>query len=376
MGKKTRNERRALKAAGVERAKNVQPVQRIADDHPVDLAKDRIEIPVKYMHTYHNRYAHEQGHEWNWCYAAGGGIGDIICAEPTLRYLLSKFPQARITLLTHHPDVFSHLHQKLHAIHDPSVPLDGDKYRIFTTGFHGPPLLWEFIEPSGMNSVDFVAMSVLRRLLDPVDRQIILNRAPANHPFWKDFIRKPSQFVFLHPGLTWTSRTFPEDWWVELTELLGQRWTPVLVGKHHPSKHLDFNGVFDFKAPEGVVDLRNELDLRSMISFMANADKLVTNDSSPVHMAAGGDARIAFGSTAKPGWMLKHWRHGVLGQGMFDFAHDYVLRTADMNPCWKTAADKKYREASVEFIRSAITPADVLAPKLFELWKEPGYALS
>ena len=53
--------------------------------------------------------ATERGVARNLLFHTWGGLGDQACAEPTLRYALKHFTKCDVSLVTDHPELFSHL---------------------------------------------------------------------------------------------------------------------------------------------------------------------------------------------------------------------------------------------------------------------------
>lgn len=51
----------------------------------------------------------ERGVEKNLIFKTWGGLGDQICAEPTLRFALKTFKGCDISLASEHPELFAHL---------------------------------------------------------------------------------------------------------------------------------------------------------------------------------------------------------------------------------------------------------------------------
>jgi hypothetical protein len=72
----------------------------------------------------------------------------------------------------------------------------------------------------------------------------------------------------------------------------------------------DNRGTVDVN-PEGCIDLRNKTSLMETMYLLKCATSLITNDSSPMHMAAVGNAYIAFVASAKHHDYLYHWRKPI-----------------------------------------------------------------
>ena len=340
------------------------------NERGIDLDRDVIQLPVHLLPSYRNKEAMERGKTKRWLFGAYGGLGDVVCCEPTVRYMLQKFPAADLTVLTEYPEVFSHLKVKTLGF---SSEIDLREYRFFESGLK-EGLLWEFVQPGAIPTVDLISISALQRPLPPGDRQIVLSKSKSDHPLFKDFLRSPQRFIFLHPGRTWPSRTIPETWWKPFAEKLSETWVPIVIGRNSSDGE---NGVLDFSLPDRAIDLRNdpEFQLKDLISFLSHADKVFTNDSAPLHIAAGDGARIGFISSARPGWHLMHYRAGKLGWNQWDFAQTCLQDELDWNPLNPFALN--YDQVPDDQFWSRVLPdPEQLAERLFDIWRLPAYAES
>ena len=112
--------------------------------------------------------------------------------------------------------------------------------------------------------------------------------------------------VVVHAGKHWPSKTFPKDWWdAVLAELKSRGFIPILIGADAD----DNRSTVDVD-PTGCLDLRNKTSLTESIWLTQQTKVLLTNDSSPLHMAVTGDAWIGFVATCKHPDYIKHWRNG------------------------------------------------------------------
>lgn len=287
-----------------------------------DLTKiETITVPNYFIPSYRSGLAIQRGVEKNLMFKTWGGIGDQICAEPTLRYAFKKFKDCNISLASEHPELFSHLPWKNVYDLKKHQPF-WDKYFVFETiTSPNSDLTWQFFSHCLVNCVDFPSLCALRSQLPVEDRQIILTPGTPENLFI------PHDYhVFIHAGKHWPSKTFPKDWWdAVLYGLIKKGLTPVLIGADTD----DNRGTVDVN-PEGCLDLRNKISINDSIWLLQKAKVLLTNDSAPLHMAASGEAWIGYIATCKHPDYITHWRNGVwqwreenLGLGgMWDLA-DY-----------------------------------------------------
>ena len=239
--------------------------------------------------------------------ALGGDLGDQICAEPTLRYALKKFKDCNISLASECPELFRHL--KFKRVFDlrEEVP-NYEKYFAFET--ITPPddsnLVWCFMSHMLTNCVDFPSLCALRLQLPVADREIRLKPESPHEDRIKELLSYLEKGIVVHPGKHWQSKTFPKKFWDDvLTEISDQGYEPVLIGHDMD----DNRGTVDVNT-EGCIDLRNKLSVNDSIWLLQQAKVLLTNDSSPLHMAASGNAWIGCIATAKHQDMISHFRQG------------------------------------------------------------------
>lgn len=233
-------------------------------------------------------------------FIVGGGLGDRICAEPTVRYAIENFKDCKISIAMKDPELFHHLN--FHKIYDfkTNIPKEG-QHLVLRTYPEDGTLINQFMTPSLTHSVDFASISALRRQLSITEREIKIR--PFQTSRFEEFYKGTKQ-VLVHPGKGWPSRTFPSDWWNRiLIELRRLDFRPVLVGQD--TVEVD---------PTGCVDLRGNTTQNEFIWLCMNMQNVLSNDSSPIHAAAAGRANICFIPTCRDFSLLIHYREGELGK--------------------------------------------------------------
>lgn len=267
-------------------------------------------MPAVQMPGFRTELAISRGVERNLIFKTWGGIGDQICAEPTLRFALKNFKNVNISLASERPELFQHL--DFHKTFDlnESIP-NYDKYLAFET--ITPPdesnLVWQFFSHLLTNCVDFTSLCALRMQLPVADREVILKPPTPSKQFLFD-LKYP--IVCVHAGKHWASKTFPKDWWDAVLHLLKKSGVcPVLIGANTD----DNRGTVDVST-EGCIDFRNKLSIMETVWLLQQSEVLLTNDSAPLHMAVTGDAWIGYVATCKHPDMITHWRKGIWGHRM------------------------------------------------------------
>lgn len=70
---------------------------------------EEIGMPGSLIPSYRQRYAKEKGIQNKGLIYAIGGLGDVICAEPAIRWALKNYKGWTWAIATRHPELFRHL---------------------------------------------------------------------------------------------------------------------------------------------------------------------------------------------------------------------------------------------------------------------------
>lgn len=271
-----------------------------------------VQIPAREIPTWRASIALQNKVQNNLLMTTWGGLGDQVCAEPTFRWALKNLKNKNIHLLARTPKLFDHLDFKSIV---PYEAIDNDptlesKFFLCNTFTNSDRLAAEFLGAGLCNAVDFASILALRLQLPVEDKNIVLT--PSILHFFK-FQFLWSQSVVIHPGRHWASRTFPTKWWNDVIRALkGKGFGVVLIGKD-----VDQNvGTVDVDAT-GCIDLRNKTTLNEMIFILQKSFCVITNDSSPVHIAASGSAHIGMIASSKHPDLITHWRKNDQGVNQF-----------------------------------------------------------
>jgi hypothetical protein len=289
-----------------------------------------------------------------------GGIGDQICAEPTLRFALKAFNHSEVSLATPFPKLFSHLSFKRVFDLGEEQPV-WENYFVFDTIVPSDHLMWTFISHAITNCVDFPSLCAFRLHLPNTDKEVHL-------PVRKETVSRELQtlvenqrhrMVVVHAGKHWPSKTFPKDWWDQvLNELQALNLTPVLIGADAD----DNRSTVDVDVT-GCIDLRNKTSLTESVWLTQQAKVLLTNDSSPLHMAVTGDAWIGYVATCKHPDYITHWRNGSWSWRMENLGLGGVWDTMSFCP-------NVTEEIKVDLVDETILRSWLPEPKKVALWTE------
>lgn len=318
---------------------------------PLDPSANVV-IPARMLPGFNTTVAVQRGVEKNLLFRTWGGIGDQICAEPTIRHALKMFRDCEISLASECPELFSHLQFKKVYNLKKETP-DYTKYFSFET--ITPPddsnIVWQFMNHMITNCVDFPSLCALRLQLPIEEKEVRLPDIGYNPLFSMD------NKVIIHAGKHWQSKTFPKAWWDEvLKELDAGGAIPVLIGANTD----DNRGTVDVDTYYAV-DLRNKLSLLESISLLKKSKVLLTNDSSPLHMAVDSECWIGFIASCKHPDMITHWRRGQWGYKMRNFGKTGIWDVIDYCP-------NKMQKVEVENIGDEFLASILPDPKYFAGW--------
>lgn len=279
-------------------------------------------MPAHQMPGFRTSKAIHRGVEKNILITTWGGIGDQVCAEPTIRYALKEFAsnnKVEVTLASHIPEVFRHLKFKRVFNLEQELPVF-DNYLVFKTIAEQNDLSWQFINHCVINCVDYPAISAFRCQLPIKDREVKLYSEPVLLPV--------DRRIIIHPGKHWPTKTFPKSWWDSLIKLFVETgYMPIIIGKNMD----DNRGTVDVDT-SGCLDLRDKLDLNGLVYLLQNSHVVLTNDSSPIHIAASGRAFIGFVATCKHPDYITHWRNGAWSWRMKNFGRGGIWEHLDHLP--------------------------------------------
>lgn len=215
-----------------------------------------------------------------------GALGDCVAGEPAVRYLREVLaPDADLTIRTLFPQVFAHLAAfPLTTILGPGDTAD-DKGHLKLNLLPEKSLA----NYNQMHPLDYATLCLFHGHLPKAARRIKLatnSEAPAGI----------ENYVLVHPGKTWPSRTIPAQWWNEIIDgLIAKRIPVALIGKTYGDGE---RGTVEVCARR-CLDLRNKQSIGELFATIKAARLLVSNDSSPIHISGAFDNPTILITTAK-----------------------------------------------------------------------------
>lgn len=320
-----------------------------------------VTIPARALPSFRAEIAKQDGVHRNILMDCLGGLGDEICAEPTLRYAQKYFNNCDVSLYTDHPELFRHIPFKrvFNSKDRDSVP-NGPRFFVLTTLVNqvDEEISFHFFAHLTTHCVDFCSIHALRMQLPIADREVMLVPQPPaeESEAWRALGQGARPQVIVHAGKHWESKTFPKDWWdAVLLEIRKLGATPVLIGADLSlcDDPKDNRTTVDVD-PSGCIDLRNKLSVMDSVWLLQNSRVLLTNDSAPLHMAVTGNAWVGFIATSKHPDYITHWRKGQWGWRMKNFGLGGVWDVYRYNPNGEVGIDVDKVEESL--LRSWLPP--------------------
>jgi ADP-heptose:LPS heptosyltransferase len=219
--------------------------------------------------------------------SVSGGIGDQINAQPAIRFMREKvLPEAEIIVATHYPRLFRDIVGIKVFEQGKFVTKQDTPYRVIDSFPPPSSVTYSVVGNLLCHTVDFCSIALLKRTLPFSEKNIKLNVSLKDIQRVIDIvgIRDLRELVVIHPGKHWESKTMPYKWWEEIIEVLLKEKIPVcIIGKTGEP------GVWNFEDKKEIINLVDLLDLDMLIALLSQAKVLVSNDSSPIHIAGAFD---------------------------------------------------------------------------------------
>lgn len=218
------------------------------------------------------------------------GLGDTICATPTLRKLYNSYGR-KISVLTHHPDVFKHNQyvEDLYFTENSNRDILLESYEMLVSFI--PNLENEFGVTLRHNQFDIRQFHAAGLGFQLLHHEMDMDFYPD--PFVDD-VNLPQNFIVIHPVQTWPSRTWSPENWALLSRMLNDSGIAVVSVGKDSSEVGNSNvqkPVFDFEIKLGM-NLLNKVNLSQTWWLMQKSKGVVTMDSGLLHLAGTTDAEI------------------------------------------------------------------------------------
>jgi ADP-heptose:LPS heptosyltransferase len=151
---------------------------------------------------------------------------------------------------------------------------------------------------------------MIKRTIPNNDKQIKLRLDVEDVSYVFNLLKEKDPLkpiVLIHAGKWWPSKTLPIEWWQEIVDELSEKLTVVLIGKTIDEKQ----GYLPINCPSNGYDLRDLTTLGELFALISLSKCLVTNDSSPLHIAGAFDNWIVTVPTCKHPDHILPFRNGT-----------------------------------------------------------------
>lgn len=240
----------------------------------------------------------------------GGGLGDQIAGEPTVRYIKDYlYKGENIVVQTHWPEIFEHMKDEVKVM-TPFQKIDNPKsyYELYT--LKSPENeIWQYMSHTITHAFDFASICATRQQLPMKFKQIQLKvkDEDINSASEKAGIDL-SKVVVLHPGRGWPSKTFTSETWQGWADILVENGYKVAVVGKRIGKD---QGIVEFDMSK-CIDLVDKLTIGELFAVISKAPVLISNDSAPVHIAGAFDNQIFLIATCKHPDYILPFRNGSI----------------------------------------------------------------
>lgn len=256
------------------------------------------------------------------------GLGDLICATPTMRKLAEAY-ESKITVVSPMPELFKKLEYVEASYKSTSIDWNyfNENYLMHNSFY--------LVGKKDERGVEMKHNVMDIRQFHAIHLGFMLNKNEMKCdyiPMEECKLDLPDHYVLIHPVSTWPNRTWPAENWMKLTEMLNAEGIQVIsVGKDSSEKGF-FNvdkPVFNFEIPLGM-NLMNQTSISDCWHLINRADCFVTMDSGLLHLAGTTLTDIIhLGSSLTPEFRIPYRAGGQ------SYKYHYIHGTCELYCCSK-----------------------------------------
>lgn len=254
------------------------------------------------------------------------GLGDLICATPTIKKLSEAYQQSILVVSTM-PEIFKMNPYVSKSYKASSVDMGYIKQtHIYHNSFYN-------VGKKNERGIEYKHNMFDIRQFHAVHLGFMLAQNEMEcyyKPMTELEIEVPEKYVLIHPVTTWPSRTWSALNWMRLTQELNDLGYDVIsIGKDSSEKGF-FNvdkPVFNFEIEKGL-NLMNKTSISDCWHLMQKASAFVTMDSGLLHLAGTTDVPIIhLGSSIKPEFRIPYKKLGQRARSHYSdskLVYEYV----------------------------------------------------
>ena len=244
------------------------------------------------------------------------GLGDLICATPTIKKLHDSY-QRKIIVLSTMPELFKMNPYVQASYKASSVDMDWFKNNaIVHNSFY-------LVGKKDERGVEMKHNTMDIRQFHAIHLGFMLKQDEMEcyyRPIEEPNILVQGKYIVIHPVNSWPNRTWSQENWIKLSAaLVGMGYKVVAVGKDSSE-----TGFFNVDKPvhdmdDTVINLMNKTSISQTWHLINKATAVITMDSGILHLAGTTDTYIIeLGSPIAPE-LRTPYRHGKQG-----WKHTYI----------------------------------------------------
>lgn len=262
-------------------------------------------------------------------FSVSGGIGDRIVMEPLIRYIVNNYPEFEYEIVSQNPELYSHIANAKKL--SPNDDYDYESGVVIANMLNSGGLTQQFLNSNNINHLDYIHLTAIGATLPNAESKLIRLPQLAIVDEVKKKFGLEGRYRIVHFSDTEPNRSMPDEFFNKFNNLIkGSDNTYVLIGSTiHNNAVKSEEGLFF----DNVVNLLNKTTLNEAIALILGAEKVVTNDSFPLHAAAsvGCAAEIIYCSFMKGNEYLGHYRVNDNGNIEFGWREFNIVKAPLVN---------------------------------------------
>ena len=233
------------------------------------------------------------------------GLGDLICATPTIKKLYESYGQ-NILVLSKMPELF-----KMNPYVSKSLKFSSVDFNYIKSNYIVHNSFYN-VGKKNERGIEYKHNMIDIRQFHAINLGFMLDSSEMEcyyRPLTELSIEVPNKFVLIHPVTTWATRTWSALNWMNLTQIINDMgYSVISIGKDSSETGF-FNvkkPVFNFEIENGL-NLMNKTSISDCWNLMCKADCFITMDSGLLHLAGTTHVPIIhLGSHIKPEFRIPY----------------------------------------------------------------------
>jgi ADP-heptose:LPS heptosyltransferase len=304
-----------------------------------------------------------------------GGLGDQVCSKPSIIELRENiYPDANIIIETHYPYLFNDIDVKCYKHGEYVSNFENPHYKMQSFP-DTKSALFSLLSTMECNLSDYCSIALLKRIL-PMNKKNI--KLPYDETKIKDLlditklknIDDLKNMILIHAGKNWETKTFPSIWWEKIINGLIEKNVKVcLIGKNGETD--DETGVVKVNIPSNAINTIDLLNLPQLITLIGTSKILLSNDSSPIHIAGAFDNWIYLIPSIKHPDHILPFRKGSLNYKSQSLYKKLVIDDFNIKPnMTKDIVMDKMNNDWDNYLLEPDEIVEIISKKFFEIEKE------